>query len=455
MAAGDQQYDLNGILAQMFRVGPTDEEKKAAFAQALTRGGLGILAANQPSRMPVNPAGVFAQGAQGGLDTYQASIDKAGADRKADAMAALQGLQIQKQMRQQDALAGLAQASAPTPLPQQALAAGAAQGDVGPTVTNAARLGALQSNPVAQGYTPVGADRLAKAAAGGVDINPWLKLNAEARPDVMQIDTGPEIILQDKKTMRELGRIKKSGAPGAIPFEASDINPGGYRDFLLNKASSSASRNVTNVNSFMPASEAAQKDFMDKTSRNYDSLRNAPVTLTNIEEAKKLIPAAKGFMGPGGESLLDAAKFLNNRMGMNIDTEGVNSAEELRTRMFVRIMDDLKKMDAQPSEMQQKMMMDSLGKLGTDPNALPRVLDAMGDVVRGKVDVHNKEVNSAVQRGVKFPYDPLIQLPKQDTGGFKSPSRDAINRLRMNPGEKAQFEAVFGPGSATQYLGGR
>ena len=168
---------------------------------------------------------------------------------------------------------------------------------------------------------------------------------------------------------------------------------------------------MTNVNSFLPASEEAQRDFMKGTRTTYDTLKQAPVALESIEKAKALVPAAKGFMGPGGEGLLEAAKFLNNRLGMNIKTEGVKSAEELRTRVFFNVLDNLKKMDASPSQQQQAIMQDALGKLGTDPNALPQVLDAFGDAIRGKVQLHNQEVQSAVQRGVKFPYDPTIALP--------------------------------------------
>lgn len=419
-------YDLNGILAQLFRVGPTDDERKAAASQALTRAGLGILAGNQPSRMPINPAGVLAQGIGSGLDTYQAQTDKAQAERKANAALAMQGLSMQKQMRQMDALQGLVKDSAPSPFPQQALAAGAASGDVGPTVGNAARLASLQGNPVSQGYTPLAPDRLARAAAAGVDINPFLKLNAEARPDIHQIDAGNEIILQDRKTMRELGRIKKNAAPGAMPFEAGDLPAGDYRQFLLNKANAGAAKQITNVNSFLPASEEAQRDFIKKASGRYDQLQSAPTLLQNIEEAKALVPQAKGFMGPGGQNLLDAAKFLNNRLGMQVNTEGVKSAEELRTRMFIQVMDNLKKMDAQPSTYQQRVMEDAFGNLGTDPNALPKVLDVFGDIVRGKVGQHNAEITSAISRNVKFPFDPLIKLPEKPAAPSPSPSpRDA------------------------------
>ena len=76
-------------------------------------------------------------------------------------------------------------------------------------------------------------------------------------------------------------------------------------------------------------------------------------------------------------------------------------------------MDNLKKMDAQPSQMQQVIMMDSLGKLGTDPMALTNVLNAYEDSIRNKVSVHNAEVEGAMQRKVPFPYDPRIKLPPQ------------------------------------------
>ena len=177
---------------------------------------------------------------------------------------------------------------------------------------------------------------------------------------------------------------------------------------------SHAKPNVTNlnVNAFTPASVEAQKEQMKSTRTTFDQLKQAPVLLENIEKAKELIPGAKGFMGTGGETLLEATKFLNNRLGTKIDIAGIKNAEELRSRIFFNIMDNLKKMDAQPSQMQQQIMQDSLGKLGTDPNALANVLDAYGDTVRGKIDLHNTEVDSAEQRGVKFPYDPHIKAKK-------------------------------------------
>jgi hypothetical protein len=196
------------------------------------------------------------------------------------------------------------------------------------------------------------------------------------------------------------------------PFMPNGTPNPAYQEYVRGNALAGATRVQTNVNAFTPASEEAQRDFIKSTRTTYDQLKQVPVALESIEKAKALIPASKGFMGPGGETLLEAAKFLNNRVGTNINTDGIKNAEELRTRIFFNIMDNLKKMDAQPSQQQQQIMQESLGKLGTDPNALPAILDAFGDAMRGKVDLHNREVQGAIQRGVKFPYDPLITIKK-------------------------------------------
>lgn len=178
------------------------------------------------------------------------------------------------------------------------------------------------------------------------------------------------------------------------------------------------------------ANVEAAKEFITEMRQNYSKLRDAPVMLNNIEQAKGLIPQARGFMGPQGESMLTAAKFLNNRLGLEINTEGVKNAEELRTRIFQQVMENLKKMDAQPSTYQQKMMEDALGKLGTDPNALPQVLDVMGDIVRKKADIHNETVKSAEKRGTTFPYDVQIRMPTKKGAQPQASPQEIVDELR-------------------------
>ena len=165
-----------------------------------------------------------------------------------------------------------------------------------------------------------------------------------------------------------------------------------------------------NVNAQLPASEAAQAEFMKGTRATYDALKQAPATLRNMEAMKALVPEAMQYMGPGGEGFLVAAKALK-KGGINIDPEAIKSAEQLRSRLAFGVIENLKKMDSQPSERQQEFLANAQGTLATDPSALPGILDAWAEMLREKVAIHNSEVNSAVSRGVRFPYDPVIKLP--------------------------------------------
>lgn len=174
------------------------------------------------------------------------------------------------------------------------------------------------------------------------------------------------------------------------------------------------------VNTYTPASEAAQSDFIKTSTEAYKNLRFAPQTLQSIEDAKALVPQARGFMGAGGEPLLAVASFLKNRLGIGVNTEGVTSAEQLRALLFQGVLDNLRSVDAQPTQQQQIALQQAIGRIGSDPDALPRILDVYGDRIRRRVELYNKDVISAEKRGVKFPFDPVIQLP--EIGAAQAPA---------------------------------
>ena len=56
-------------------------------------------------------------------------------------------------------------------------------------------------------------------------------------------------------------------------------------------------------------------------------------------------------------------------------------------------------------------MQEALGNLDTDPDAMANVVQVYEDVIRGRVELHNRTVDESIQSGVKMPYSLRIDLP--------------------------------------------
>jgi len=155
---------------------------------------------------------------------------------------------------------------------------------------------------------------------------------------------------------------------------------------------------------------AATEGVFKRLINTREGLVQAPVLWQNLEDAKSLVEKAKGFMGAGGEFSLEAASFLNNRFGTDIDVEGVKNATQLRSRMFQGIVSTLKQLDSNPSQSQQAALQQALGGLGTDPNAMINVINVAQDIISGRVERYNKDATKASQK-LDFPIDMPIEMP--------------------------------------------
>jgi hypothetical protein len=269
--------------------------------------------------------------------------------------------------------------------------------------------------------------------------------------------TGEDGYLYNRMPDGTVRQVMMGGAPVPAVENAPSVAGGGVGGGSVNALAQTAGTSVTapnapvaqlsasnqpfkpkptgpmvSINNVEPASETALKQYMKTASDTHNSLKQAPSVLQNIEDAKRLVADAKGFMGTGGETMLNVTKFLNNRLGTNINTDGVKSAEELNTRLFMGILDNLKKLDSQPSQSQQAAMKQALGNLGTDPNAMNNVLDVFGDILRNKVEIYNQEVTDAEARGVKFPYKPQINLKSKTPASSGDIATDPFIRSLLN-----------------------
>jgi len=139
--------------------------------------------------------------------------------------------------------------------------------------------------------------------------------------------------------------------------------------------------------------------------------------VANLRRAAELSKTeGRKYMGTGGQAFLSAAKFLKNRLGIDVNTKAIVDAEEARTTLFQNVLNNLRKLDAQPSQQQQFIMQEALGNLDTDPDALPRVVQVYEDVIRGRVEQHNREfaeMKANPNLANAFPYSLEIKLPER------------------------------------------
>lgn len=264
----------------------------------------------------------------------------------------------------------------------------------------------------------------------------WLEAQKIARPttetamgDGQQVSTDTESLYRafvDSLQMRGRGDLAQTWLkqnmetamlpyaglpPAAAELEALRRHPE-LRAVKERLTELSAPKNVITV-----AGEQAAKNFIDRLGDEFEKLSAAPAALNNIARAKKLIPGATPFLGSGAEAYLNTAKFLNSWLGMNFNVKGVKDAEVLRTRLFEGVLENLRKLDAQPTAEQQRILNEALGNLSTDPSALADVLSAVEERIRERVQLYNDRVKSAQSRGVPFPYDVEIRTPSQDRVG--------------------------------------
>jgi len=213
-------------------------------------------------------------------------------------------------------------------------------------------------------------------------------------------------------------------------FAKSQGFPGSFWDYKTGLANATASRTSLNVQNQLPFKEQIQKEAATGLMKNFETLQNVPSALANMDKMVKLSQQPI-YAGVGGETKLQIAKLFNNNFGTNISPETVKNTEEFKSAAYMGIMDNLKKTDSNPTMAQQNALKEAIGSLGTDPAAIPRVVNVMRDVLVNKATQHNELVRQTVQNGVQYPYSIEVQLPKAapaPSGNVRSLADEILNR---------------------------
>lgn len=242
---------------------------------------------------------------------------------------------------------------------------------------------------------------------------PWA---AQYLPETLTKDSKRQLLMTadaalPKGEVREVGGVLST----IDPFTGKEIGKVDYS--ATEQAARRAGAPSTKIQNWVPASETAQTEFIKEFRETYKQLKTAPTDIANLRRAAELSKTeGRKYMGTGGEAFLSAAKFLKNRLGIDVDEKAISNAEEARTVLFQNVLNNLRKLDAQPSQQQQLIMQQALGSLDTDPDALPKVVQVYEDVIRGRVEQHNREfaeMKANPNLANAFPYSLEIKLPER------------------------------------------
>lgn len=151
---------------------------------------------------------------------------------------------------------------------------------------------------------------------------------------------------------------------------------------------------LVEVNTGTPFKEKFYEQSATKLMDSYENVAMQPVYFDNLTKVEKLIPDVKQFMGPQGVNKLKVVQFFNNNLGTNIQADASEKADEIYSRLFEQVKDNLKKMDATPTMQQQEKMERAFGSLNTDPNALKNIIKFQKEIIQNKVNLHNKKINA-------------------------------------------------------------
>jgi hypothetical protein len=274
----------------------------------------------------------------------------------------------------------------------------------------------------------------------GMELNPQYKqvapvaAKAATKPDLaaaLREIESPTNYYGAGKDLKPIivNRLNPEKPSSVLEFEYAKEHPE-LLPYLMAKASAGASKNYQSVLSQLPFKEQIQKEAASGLMKNFETLQNVPSALANMD---KMVALSKQpiYAGVGGETKLQIAKLFNNNFGTNIAPETVKNTEEFKSAAYMGIMDNLKKTDSNPTMAQQNALKEAIGSLGTDPAAIPRVVNVMRDVLVNKATQHNELVRQTMQRGVEYPYSIEVPLPPSaptQPGNVRSAADAILNR---------------------------
>ncbi len=262
--------------------------------------------------------------------------------------------------------------------------------------------------------------------------------------------------------------------PFQLGADGSIVPNRAYQQYELSKASAGAARTNVNVDA---GPKAFWSDFgknaTDVLFKEREGAQAAASTVQSIAQIRSAVERG-AYQGTGADAKLTASKALG-ALGMPYDAKTVANTELFNATANQFVLDKIKTLGANPSNADRDFIEKTVPRIGTDPAALPQLLDFMEQRAGQQIGTFNQKIKSVQgQQGAQFlPFSLEVPAPQaraqpQQQGkssppggasggwGEKPIPAAAVNDLKMRgPKAHAQFDAVFGEGAAARALGGK
>ncbi len=154
------------------------------------------------------------------------------------------------------------------------------------------------------------------------------------------------------------------------------------------------------------AKESASKAAAE-LSASRDKARGADDELSAIAESRAAIKAG-AFQGMGADTKTDAVK-LAQALNIPIDGSKAANTDYLRSSLGKGMLDNAKKLGVNPTDADAKRLDVIIGTIGKDPKAMDKILDWRESLAVKTIDLHNRDVDSAIAGGARFPYEMRVK----------------------------------------------
>jgi hypothetical protein len=132
------------------------------------------------------------------------------------------------------------------------------------------------------------------------------------------------------------------------------------------------------------------------------------------------------YQGFGADTKTDAVKIAQG-IGIPIDATKASNTDYLRSTLGKGILDNAKKLGVNPTDADARRLDQIMGTIGKDPKALDKILNWREEMAGRTIDQHNKDIESSVKSGAKFPFDLRVNR-NADTSSSRNPVDDLLKK---------------------------